>query len=65
MADAKGKRIENAGLEATLLDVNEVGVSYKFNLERDTPANYKFVYKTPAAIIRIPVEFEIKAVDLP
>jgi hypothetical protein len=65
MADAKGKRIENAGLEATLLDVNEVGVSYKFNLEGGTPASYKFVYKTPAAIIRVPVEFEIKAIDLP
>ena len=65
MADAKGKRIENAGLEATLLDVNEVGVSYKFNLEGGKPSDYKFVYKTPAAIIRIPVEFEIKAIDLP
>jgi hypothetical protein len=65
VADAKGKRIENAGLEATLLDVNEVGVSYKFNLEGGTPATYKFFYKTPAAIIRIPVDFEIKAIDLP
>ncbi len=65
MADASGKRMENAGLEATLLDVNEVGVSYKFNLEGDTPAKYKFIYKTPAAIIRIPVEFEIKGIDLP
>jgi hypothetical protein len=65
MADSKGTRIENAGLEATLLDVNEVGISYKFNLEGETPAKYRFVYKTPAAIIRIPVEFEIKAVDLP
>ena len=65
MSDASGRRLENAGLEATLLDVNEVGVSYKFNLEGDTPAKYKFVYKTPAAIIRIPVEFEIKGIDLP
>jgi hypothetical protein len=65
MADPNGKRMENAGLEATLLDVNEVGVSYKFNLEGDTPTKYKFVYKTPAAIIRIPVEFEIKGIDLP
>jgi hypothetical protein len=65
MADAKGNRIENAGLEATLLGTNEVGVSYKFNLEGGTPAKYKFIYKTPAAIIRIPIEFEIKSVDLP
>jgi hypothetical protein len=65
MLDSQGKRTENAGLEATLLDVNEVGVSYKFNLEGDKPTNYKLVYKTPAAIIRIPVEFELKGIDLP
>jgi len=40
-------------------------MSYKFNLDRATPANCKFVYKTPAAIIRIPVEFELKNIDLP
>ena len=45
--------------------MNEVGVSYKFNLEGRTPASYKFVYKTPAAIIRIPIEFEIKEIELP
>jgi hypothetical protein len=65
MVDAKGRRIESQGLEATLLDVNEVGVSHKFNLEGEKPTSYKCVYKTPAAIIRIPVEFEIKGVDLP
>ena len=65
LEDAKGSRVENAGLEATLLGNNEVGVAYKFNLEGETPAKYKFIYKTPAAIIRVPVEFEIRAVDLP
>jgi hypothetical protein len=65
LVDAKGRRVENAGLEATLLARNEVGMSYKFNLDRATPANCKFIYKTPAAIIRIPVEFELKNIDLP
>ena len=66
MTDPKGQRIENAGLEATLLDVNEVGLSYKFDLgEKGTPAGHKFVYQTPAAIIRIPVEFELKGIELP
>jgi hypothetical protein len=66
MTDASGRRINDAGLgDATLLAVNEVGISQKFNLEGGTPANYKFVYKTPAAIIRIPVDFEIKSIDLP
>lgn len=66
MLDAKGRRINDAGqADATLLAANEVGIAQNFNLEGGTPANCKFVYKTPAAIIRIPVEFEIKAIDLP
>lgn len=66
LLDSKGNRIENAGLEANLLDVNEVGLSYKFDLgEAKSLAGFKFVYKTPAAIIRIPVEFELKGIDLP
>jgi len=66
MIDAKGRRINDAGqADATLLAANEVGIAQNFNLEGGTPANCKFVYKTPAAIIRIPVEFEIKAIDLP
>jgi hypothetical protein len=65
MLDPKGNRIESINPDGTLLAVNEVGLSYKFDLEQAKPTNYKFVYKTPAAIIRIPVDFEIKSIDLP
>jgi hypothetical protein len=65
LLDPKGNRIESAGLEATLLDVNAVGLSYKFDLDNASPAGCKFVYKTPAAIIRIPINFELKDIDLP
>src|SRR5262249_42712920 len=65
LVDRKGRKFENAGLEATLLDVNQVGVAYKFNLEGDTPAQAKLIYKTPAAIIPIDVDFEVKNIDLP
>ena len=65
LTDGKGQRTENAGLEATLVDVNEVGISYKFNLDGAAPISYKLVYQTPAAIIRVPVAFEIKGIDLP
>jgi len=66
LLNAKGTRIENAGLEANLLDVNEVGLSYKFDLgDNALPTGCKFVYKTPAAIMKIPVEFELKDIDLP
>jgi hypothetical protein len=66
LIDAKGNRIDQAGIEAELQDVNEVGLSYKFDLgDAKSAAGYKFVYKTPAAIIRIPVEFELTGIDLP
>lgn len=65
LLDPKGQRNENAGLEATLLDTNEVGLSYKFDLGDVKPAGHKFVYRTPAAVIRIPAEFELKGIDLP
>lgn len=66
LEDAKGNRIEQAGVEAELQDVNEVGLAYKFDLgDAKSPAGYKFIYKTPAAIIRIPVEFELTDIDLP
>jgi hypothetical protein len=65
LLDAKGNRIDSAGLEATLVDVNAVGLSYKFDLDNASPVGCKFIYKTPAAIIRIPVAFELKDVALP
>ena len=66
LTDAKGNRIEQAGIEAELQDVNEVGLSYKFDLgDAKSAAGFKFIYKTPAAIIRIPVEFELTDIDLP
>lgn len=66
LIDRKGKRVENAGLEATLLDVNEVGLIYRFDVPDATSMQgYRFVYSTPAAIIKVPVEFELKNIDLP
>ena len=65
LLDEKGNRIENAGLEATLVQNNEVRLSYKFDLEKTLLKDCKFVYKTPAAIFKVPVEFEVKNIDLP
>lgn len=65
LIDGKGERIENAGLEATLAAVNEVNLSFKFDLEKATLAQCSFVYKTPAAIFKVPIEFELKDIELP
>ena len=66
LQNAKGEKVEQAALEATLLDDNEVGIIYRFDLGDEANASqYKLVYKTPAAIIEVPVEFELKGIELP
>ena len=66
LQDQKGGKVEQAAIEASLLGDNEVGVIYRFDLgDEANAARYKLVYKTPAAIIEVPVEFELKGIDLP
>jgi hypothetical protein len=63
MLDKDGKQIDNGGLETTSQTKNEVGVAYVF----DVPAieGLSWVYETPAAIVDLPVEYEIKDIELP
>lgn len=59
-----GIQLENVGLQATRQGTNEVGVAYLFDLP-DGPEGCKFVYKTPALILQLPVEYELKDIELP
>ena len=60
-----GSRVDHAGFETTSQQINnEVGVSYKFPLP-DGPNGYALVYKSPAAIVKLPVEYELKDIELP
>lgn len=63
MLDKDGKQIDNAGLETTRQAKNEVGNAYMF----DVPSieGLSWVYETPAAIVDLPVEYEIKDIELP
>ncbi|MBI2481564.1 MAG: hypothetical protein HYV60_23855, partial [Planctomycetia bacterium] len=54
LTDRDGKRLENVGLQATRQEANEVGVAYLFDLP-DGPEGCKFVYKTPALVLQLPV----------
>jgi hypothetical protein len=63
LLDAAGKRADNAGLQATRQDENEVGVAYLFDVE--SLKGCKFVYKTPALIVKLPVTYELKDIELP
>jgi hypothetical protein len=59
-----GKPIAYDTMETTLQTKNEVGVSYIFVLDKP-PANLKFIYKTPIAIIGAVVEYELRDLKLP
>lgn len=59
-----GERVDIAGFEETYRDVDSVGLSYKFVLEREA-SDYQFVYRSPASIISLPVSFELTDIPLP
>jgi hypothetical protein len=64
LVDQNGESIDNAGLETTLQRPNEVGVAYFFDLP-DGVDGLTWVYETPAAIVELPVDYEIKDILLP
>ncbi len=64
LTDKDGTKLENVGLQATRQGTNEAGVAYLFDLP-DGPAGCKFVYKTPALVLQLPVEYELKDIELP
>ena len=59
-----GKRIEDPNYERYFERDNEIGFRYLFPLEDDIK-DYKLRYRTPASMIEVPVEYEIKNIELP
>ncbi len=64
LVDKDGKRIENAGFETTRQTPNEVGVAYMFDAAERLD-NITWVYETPASIIEMPIDYELKEIELP
>jgi hypothetical protein len=64
LVDAQGRQFDNAGQEAYRQDVDEVGVAYLFDYEGDLDG-CKLVYKTPVLILNMPIEYELKDIELP
>ena len=64
LLSAGGKRIDNAGVQPTRHNGEELGLSYLFELPGSL-AGCKFVYKTPAVILRVPVDYEFRDIPLP
>ena len=64
IVDAAGKRHENLGSQTTSQRPNEVGMSYLFQLGEKLE-DFTFVYETPSAIMRLPVQYELTNIPLP
>jgi hypothetical protein len=64
LRDAEGKRLDFGGQRVTSQDPNAVTIAYLFALERPL-SDYRFVYETPSLIVRQPIAYELKDIDLP
>jgi hypothetical protein len=64
LVDKDGKRIENAGFETTRQTASDVGAAYFFDAVNELDG-LTWVYETPAAIVDMPVSYELKDVELP
>jgi hypothetical protein len=63
---AGGEILDHAGFETTLQNRSEVGFAYFFELPEGTEiGDYTWVYRTPAAIVELPVEYELNDIPLP
>lgn len=60
----EGEITAHVGLETILQTENAFGIAYLFDLP-DGPAGQTFVYDTPTMILSVPVEYELKDLDLP
>lgn len=62
LENENGEREESIGLETVQQDNSKVTIRYLFI---EDPGNRTLVYKTPAAIVRMPVTIELKKIPLP
>ena len=65
LLNQQGELIDHAGFETTMQSENEVGLAYFFEVPTEDIRQYTWVYRTPAAIVRLPVEYELKDIALP
>lgn len=64
VTDAAGQRQENLGMAQRIRSEDEVGFSYLFDLPQG-PDQCTFVYRTPALVMELPVEYELNDLPLP
>ena len=64
--DDDGDRVEHAGFETTMQSERQTGFAYFFELPEGADiGGYAWVYRTPAGIVQLPVEYELEDIPLP
>jgi len=64
LEDKAGETLPNIGLETYLQTENAFGIAYLFD-PPDGITGQTFLYETPTMILSVPVEYELKDLDLP
>lgn len=62
---ATGEKLEHAGFESTMQTKRKLGLAYYFDVPEGKLADYTWVYEIPAALVEVPIEFELKNIPLP
>jgi hypothetical protein len=66
LEDKNGERLDHAGFETTMQSQEEIGFAYFFELPEGADiGDYTWVYRTPAAIVNLPVDYELTDIPLP
>jgi hypothetical protein len=65
LENAQGERTDHAGFESLSQGVRTLSLAYYFDIPVDKLGEYTWVYQTPAGIVEVPIEFEMKDVRLP
>jgi hypothetical protein len=64
LVNAQGEQINQPNFERYLEREREVGYGYLFPLEGKLD-DYRLIYRSPAAILTVPVEYELRDIPLP
>jgi hypothetical protein len=64
IVNTKGERLDSLGSNEGGRDENEIGIVMLFDIPGG-PKGCKFVYQTPASMLQLPVEYELKDIELP
>lgn len=65
LENAAGEKLEHAGFESTMQAKRKLGLAYYFDVPEEKLGDYTWVYEIPAALVEVPIEFELKDIPLP